>query len=374
MLLFADDILLQASTYTEIKNILKIVGNWLMANEMNVNHQKSGFMDTRNTSPETLSIQNLPIPSVKYYKYLGFTFHKARIEFEKSSNERVENATKLLYKLKSFENQWNIYAKLMIYKTYIAPAAEYGLGITYHWINANYRNRHQVYEPLETLLYESIKWITGLRKHKRVIISILGLCDSQQRSLEHAYRLTIQLRNSDKNNPISNFQSMSNSVLNSNRLAARCFRNTIFNPDKKLSYKEMRAVYLENLNSEMILPACILNRSRALFDPVINFKDDTTRRAAILWRNNLLYHKRECPVCFKPFHRTHINECNIFDLKNERLPYWDSMPASYNYLDHLLNTGKELEFKRLIFSLTRYLVPRPSNQMEENTSRSSSAP
>jgi len=253
----------------------------------------------------------------------------------------------------------------MIYKTFIAPTLEFGLGITYHWIKAEPEQRSNIYDQLENTLDECLKWITGLPKFRRVNLSVLGLCDMRHRALEHAYRLSVQLRQADASNPILIFRNASSCVLNSQALAPRCFRNTTFNPESNLSYHDMRQVYLQSLNAELVLSCCILNRSQSLFDRSIKFTDPSTRRMALLWRNNLLYHHRICPICKHRFHRTHINECNIFNLR-QKVHGFKNLPESYNYIDHLLNLGKEIEFKTLIYRLTSLLVKVSAKQEDES--------
>ena len=121
-----------------------------------------------------------------------------------------------------------------------------------------------------------------------------------------------------------------------------------------LSYKEMRRAYLDNLNRELILSACILNRSNSLFDRVVRFRENQTTHLALLWRNNLLFHHKICPVCSLPFHRTHIDNCNIFGLRDCLAVERSNLPDTYNYIDHLLNLGEEEEFKLIIHRLTKY--------------------
>ena len=310
-LLFADDIQLVHHSPDIINESLSIIRIWTEINGMEINIKKCG-----NISDFQFKFGDQPIPNVESYKYLGFPHERDGINIEESISLRVNNTKKLLNICHSNGHSWPIWTKLIIFKCFLRPTLEYGLGLIYKLLSKRDLKKLQ---PIESIYKDCVTWISNVSKrfHKTACF-LLGIENFKLRLESLACYLARHLNNTDTSNHINSlFIKSKNDLFKYDKLE-RIFHNHLLICWNKSTEKGSLSLFLKRYFMKQLekeLPKIgksILhsNRRPKNIGPIkeIFLKNSDIARVIFAWRANVFASRMGC-VCGFPFNRGHMIKC-----------------------------------------------------------------
>lgn len=141
LIAFADDTVLisEGATWDEVQNLinknLKVVFNWLCANELSLNITKTVYMtfvNYKDKLPENLNIEIIhnsqvhSIERVKTVKYLGVLIDES-LKWSEQIKAVLKKTRYLTYVLNKLKNSFNIFNLKLIYNAFFSSIASYGI-------------------------------------------------------------------------------------------------------------------------------------------------------------------------------------------------------------------------------------------------------
>ncbi|ORX63947.1 hypothetical protein BCR32DRAFT_286467 [Anaeromyces robustus] len=320
----------------------------------------------------------------------------------------ARKSLRILNSLQYYKNIWPSYIKLHIFRIYIRPIMEHSACLAFYWMNNKTTDKlKKQYSQISSIDYNEIKsyhevtkqgmeWIVNSNKTS-ISSCLLGLPTSLTRLYCLALKLQRHMAKMDVNNPLYiAFNTPYNGITFScMSLTYKFFKwkelftsFKYFGPtiaDKLSSYNK----HIENVDkivtnvihneiSKQKMGNCILPFSRVAkikisqlssnskvisTDQCIFIRNNDIRNYAIAWRLNSLFLRKKCSICGKEFNRSHINNCNfinkqpfnriikkqdIYNFKNDKIKYKNTLPKTYNILDSLLNHQNYYIFGKFI--------------------------
>ena len=173
---YADDIVIAVDNLQDINIYLKIVLEWCIVYEIELNPIKSGILRVLNRAGKIKGIKNIAkIPEVTEYKYLGLTINQSlnfkglTSKIKSKSNYMREQINKIKYTALSPK------ARKLILKTIYYQMITYGCTSVYPR-NKNYR------KWLNSALYQLTKNIFGVRGNpsKEILFRLLNLPNTEE--------------------------------------------------------------------------------------------------------------------------------------------------------------------------------------------------
>ena len=165
-LMFADDLVLMASSLDDCTRMLDFLTQWLETNEMMVGIHKCGIMAVDevhgNAQLEARAndwrIGTQVVPIVKEYKYLGVTF-TSNIEVGGMMNDRMDMGRKLIFSLSPFLRTQSIPLRMRaaVVKSVVVPMLVYGSEI--------YGQNKRLVNKMQIFINQSLRVMAGL-SHK----------------------------------------------------------------------------------------------------------------------------------------------------------------------------------------------------------------
>lgn len=384
---FADDIKLQHYDVIELQQLLNCLGVWLSQQGMSVNVSKCGAFSHPSLSLSTFFIDNLVIPSVSEYSYLGFPFSFTGILFGRLCEEgcaKIESQLRYLYR---FGASWPAPVRRNIYKTLLLPSLNYQLPLVYFSHGLEDGLSSQAANPrLGSMHQSAMEWIIGISRQSHVGSSIVGI----PHPLDYARQLGIQFfqhyEKLDGANPLLLFKSESargfkagGSLLNKFNVKARIGKLPLVDVQGLSSADTLsRRLFLLHLHkysspttAGYILPKArvggyVAGQIQPTADNVLFFDDSTLLKLALSWRCNTLMFQYQC-CCGERFGRNHIQQCNLLSgypddlavhnemLEDEKQQFPKLQGSSYSVLDSLLNNGKGEVFMKVLKHILRQL-------------------
>lgn len=130
-LMFADDTVILADSYSDLSEKLKVVKKWMTQNAMEVNPAKCGIMEIRvnpDTEPgEVILYNGQQIPKIDKYVYLGVEFNNT-LDINEMAKFRCEKGRRVLYELIPTLRKISVPLeyKNMLIKSILIPTIHYG--------------------------------------------------------------------------------------------------------------------------------------------------------------------------------------------------------------------------------------------------------
>ena len=354
LIAFCDDLAVKAESIAKTQDVLDTCYNWASENGMSFGIGKCGTFSTAE-----LKLGHETLPLTREYKYLGFKHHKHGIDFVSSSKARIKQAQNTLVATKLLDGgclpPW---IKLLVYKTFIRPVAEYGLALA-ALIEGG------VAAALTQLHNEALHWIVpGPLLTIKTKASLTGMGVSQDRSNELKGSLVQHMAKMQGDNPCQlrlwaygagpwPASSLLPRTIKHAPYASYLAKNVRLPVEEKLSWKAFaRKTALEALNSNRLC-AYIMDRCRnpgSRTDRSLLLRDASLCQKALTWRLNRMIGAR-CPVCGELFNRRHVMECELVEvpkayLEKNALKYQQDM----SYLMHALK-GASSVYTWLDFAL-----------------------
>jgi Reverse transcriptase (RNA-dependent DNA polymerase) len=364
-LLFADDILINAVTPAEMQELLNAFAQWLDLNEMAINVAKCGTL----THNQDLKINDLIIPKVETYRYLGIPLGIngiiAELLLEEIKNRFIGAFLTVKYSLAS--QLWPHAIKVNVYKIFVRSAIEHAAPLL-TLLKSNPIHRKIIENGLTILQgiqRECISWIFQRSKHATVLESLTGLLPLPYRFAELTACFRLHIEDTSEENPIKEWLG--------SPLACpliKTARNTPIPPDKKANTIKhefhVRAACEAARRSKMVShidPTCRLLNG---MDPCLTIQNHAVRNLAIIWRINAFGHHQICRICNTAFTRRHA-ECANLDIPKGLLAEHGIVKNTgtrgkvYTILDHLLNRKETALFAQSMEIVKSTLAWREMN-------------
>lgn len=165
--MFADDTMLLYSDNDQkklerlINNDLDRFYNWLCANKLSINEEKTNYLrfqqKNKKTAPLNLKINNKPIYEVFTCKYLGLNID-AKLSWDKHIDAISKKLRGLIGATRNFNSYLDSKSKNMLYFTHIQSVLSYLIAI---WSNTSQANLNRV----QRLQNKAVKFIYNLDFH-----------------------------------------------------------------------------------------------------------------------------------------------------------------------------------------------------------------
>jgi hypothetical protein len=371
LLLFADDIKLQPSNPSTARRMLAIVQTWSIYNGINVNISKSGIIANPTTTPLRLSLNDMPLPAVDTYEYLGMPYTNIGIDFNSHVTNITKKTQRLFYASTKHSRGWSPYIRLALFKTFFRSTYEYGFPLLF--------GSGSHIKSITSLQNVMLQWIChGYRAHE-LAHCLTGISPPPRRLLELTMRFQANLSNLHPDNPLrslltylrqlpplsahiskSLFLPLANPIpllhqyrTQSNTLPPwEPLTYTDFLNHQKLKYYAST----KNLLPKNILPSA---RNNALVDISLRIRHPTIRSSALRWRLNRLLAHYKCH-CRGPLNRGHLSTCfrladhPSYDTLIQLCPFPNPPPTKhYNIVDHALNLCQIRHFLSLLHFITK---------------------
>lgn len=132
-LMYADDTVLMSDSSKGIQELVATAGEWSKRYGMKFNPTKCKLIAKKNDKRRKIKLYGRTIEAVKSEPYLGITFHRNGIHWEETFDKRIIKATNRIHWLKRKgmnATGWRIRMSLAVYKAFVRPMLEYGMGLT----------------------------------------------------------------------------------------------------------------------------------------------------------------------------------------------------------------------------------------------------
>ena len=312
-LLFADDIQIVHFSREVIQECLDITWKWINNNGMEINVKKSG-----NISEREFQVGPYRLPRLRDYKYLGFPHNSKGIDIESSIALRSSKTKSILELCQGRGHSWPIWVKLIIFKTFIRPACEYGLGLIYKSL---LKNNMRKLNPIENLYKESVAWISNMsKKSHKTACYLLGIETFQLRCDVLASQLARHLDTMDESNHLRAVFSKSKGDLFLYDRIQRLRDNNLYNNWKlsvgtsKIPFSVFLKQFFMNKLAKALpkigssIPKTSRNPKETGPIRVVYFETNESAKNLFQWRGNSFGTSLTC-VCGKVFNRGHMTSC-----------------------------------------------------------------
>ena len=179
-LFYADDGVLLAQDVRTARVLLHMAQDWANVQGMTFNVGKCGVVTDATIAGNPLSIDNIPIPRVESYQYLGLPFTIHGIDVERHMDDCSRTVSGFIKAIQFSSNSWSSYTRWIIYTTFIRPKFEYAAPLFKCFTLA--RKSVALYGPMVAAERSAISWVlrcTG--RTPNVDAGILGCYQIAQR-------------------------------------------------------------------------------------------------------------------------------------------------------------------------------------------------
>jgi hypothetical protein len=336
-LFFVDDILLQPPDFQTAQTMLDVCQLWSTDSECDFNPKKNYLLTDGETETDVLLIAGKPLLEVKSQSYLGLPFTKKGISWKEHVTMRLKKFTDLIGLFKVKGTAWPPWLRLILFKTFARPQLEYAAPLLYAWSLHPYNTTlwTQLQDSVTKKEEDAIRWIldtTLSRPSMDVLYYIVNVEPYALRLRYLAGNSYPHFSNLHEQNPWHTVRDLlSRQPLQDNccviptlsRMLPDYSEYFIINealPNRrKMGFKAWfqkkhrgRKTLKHRLNY-YVFKDC--RSSKYGPDACLHIKDISTRKKALDWRRNLLFHgkKKKCFVCGEQFNRSHLNSCATLD-------------------------------------------------------------
>lgn len=391
-LFFADDIRLSTmpSNTETLHQALRYSEAWAKRFGLSFGIPKCGVIGGDQLS---FHLNNIPIPHVTQYKYLGVEFNSGGIawsDFHARVLNKADGTLRLLFKCATKE--WGHATRLALIKTFVLSQLQYGLGMMAHHDSITHRlgtARQIDLSKLRTLHTNCLDFVFGFSTTTPLLESMTNINNVDDALTLAKATTSRHLNNLAQKNPyrtaLKFIRESPNFFLTytSRSLLIKTYTDAHFlkwrkevelqkaaDPEKiTITLKRFlmnifhHQRLLSSTLSTYISSECRTTTGR--IDLTLFIKDPELRNNAILWRTNRFTIKRFCEVCCKDSTRTHVNECRgtdesriiephdlqSFHSEQQKRRRRFGVHDNYTILDHLLNKQNLEKFHALAKSL-----------------------
>ncbi|KAE8235186.1 hypothetical protein A4X13_0g9584, partial [Tilletia indica] len=160
VLLYADDIKLQAEGREELRRMLAALEHWCRANGMEINVAKSAELIPYGPRPagedRPLECAGKTLPLCWEYNYLGFPHHADGIAFDLRAEANFHRADGMVRYLAVVGETWTPAIRLALYKTLVRPLLDYGGALFWHTV---------ITPPPTSRAQAAVKWLGWRGSH-----------------------------------------------------------------------------------------------------------------------------------------------------------------------------------------------------------------
>jgi hypothetical protein len=131
-LLFADDANIHSGSLHGLRTLLNACEDWSRRNDMVFAPTKCFYLGPTNMEDMNLLLYGTPLPKVDKADYLGMVFNETGIDFPSNLVKRrnkARNMIQVLGNLGMNSTGWPLKSSTAVYKTFVRPLVEYGLGL-----------------------------------------------------------------------------------------------------------------------------------------------------------------------------------------------------------------------------------------------------
>lgn len=328
------------------------------------NNKKCGIIYPPDTPSEiieklkSLRLYHETIPIVNQYKYLGMEFNNKGMDLQAFFQRSLKKANDILQYVITIGSSWNMYERLVVYKTFVLPIPMYGAPCLQLQllVQPNNSTLNSIESELNELTNSAGRWIVGSDNFNNGDRAVLGMVRTKT-LIEHAtIILKNQIENHGGNTPVgliysqartNAYEQMSTSV--TGRLHQLQF------PENETGDTSLKKC----LTSKAIKEFQQISRLGAYIPPIARTPTGCAltvkygNKEQIRWRRNKDLHA-ECPKCPETkFSRRHY-KC-LLDLYGQppakyimEPPYEYPTQAGVTALDVALNMNDSGFFHKAI--------------------------
>ena len=155
-LLFADDVVLAATSETELQHLLDVCTQWGAKWKLKFSPHKSKTLTNQSKGVRTLKLAHKDIKetNTKNYKYLGIPITGSGINVRKYFNHIINKLKSSLKEMIVYcqDNQISTYNRLLLYKTIVRSQLDYGIPVINYTNNEKKRLEREQINSLRILL------------------------------------------------------------------------------------------------------------------------------------------------------------------------------------------------------------------------------
>jgi hypothetical protein len=319
-LLLADDVKVHGLSDAQLQHQLDIVTRWSDENGMAIGHGKCAHQ----VPGGRFELAGQALQYQKCYKYLGFPHLLEHINFTTMLRNMAAKAMVILNHCRRIGDSWPEGIRLHVTKFFIRSRLEYGLPLAYASCEGT-PGGYAKFNPIQNALDQCTRWILPYVNSLGVASMLCGLNSAIDRARGLGATFVHHLQKMPDDHPARKAIAYwkQNPPWSPGILLPRCASSSLHSelqrsmiaPPAKNYDTALRTWYHSQL-SNLRLSTYISLKGRtsrggpdkSLFIPVAH-----VRRAAILWRANLVWNVRyNCPNNHA-FLRSCINNCRILD-------------------------------------------------------------
>lgn len=391
LLLFCDDLLIQASDAATAAHTLAQAEAWASANGMTFGHTKCAYHAPGPATTPPLLLDGQPLkrmPPGEHYAYLGLPYSRAGIDWRAGALQRQRAAAAMLDALRTPSLAWPPAVRLAVWRTYIRPVGEYGLA--QGWMAAMEAPKEpaslQLLATTAATHRAAVTWVLDTESGQHVCEMLTGSGTWERRCRELLASLSrhaTQLAGENPARAINQWRNMTGwhvicppvnllpAIIRRPDPLLRRYAALLELPGPHPSWKAYlragRAQDVLRQRSATLAHYILPHHPAPKADRTMRIEDPRLRQAALDWRLNRTCIGRWCPCCDAPLTRRHVGECQIIPLDDayalEHAPThaahsWaiqqraaasglTAWPRHYTVLDMALNLGHFAHFLRL---------------------------
>ena len=398
-LAYADDLKLQARSGYDLQAMLDVCTEWASDNGMIFNPKKSATI-----ADSEHSVSGQPLPPALSYMYLGFPTGPQGIDWNAHVATRATRATRALNHATAVGESWPPGTRLALYRAFVRPHIEYGLGAVALWLPPGTSMARQ---QLQEVHNRATAWIFGRLKPQNAHESMTAMGSLSFRMKEYVAGLYRHVQQTLAHNPIHTLiaataryalqwgslrprQSILSRITTPPTLVQGYDRYIAQRaPDDRTAPATVKTWTVSQRLLELTkvgpdprrpdngttMPALITARGRrpgSMVDQALNINDPFIRQAAIHWRENAMFVKRVCGDGHG-FTRRCLRDClglensafmptSCRNLTSDRVALRatrGTRATHYTLADHLLNRQRYLRFFRLMLTIDFLLAQSP---------------
>lgn len=372
---YADDLVLLSPSVNLMNRKMNILSKWCSLNGLNINISKCGVIGSK-----WIIYDDLCIPFVEKYKYLGIYFDKCGIIVQDTFdiiNEKIDAIIKITSIISYFLTEEEM---VVIFKSYILPYFDMYLPLLYFKVVKVDKGISSYNKEINKMNKKLSNWLFSRKTvFYNILFSICGLLNVKEYIYYLSIRFKYQFMNIKEKHPMHNLICdlhtlgiYNNSLLSYkiNTLRIDKFQRWIFYYPRNHLVDYLK-IYKEKKLCKNKLASFICTRLSNGMDPVLKIKNPAIRSKLLNWRRYKTFSNYLFRENGKMFSRKGYNEIIYPSLIDEIDPLFlrsyseyleNNYIENYTIIDHLINS-KEYDASCNLIELTRPFLKRKKNNV-----------